>query len=163
MSRQKVQIVRDYLKNYHMEDRLMEFHESSATVELAAQVLQVEPARIAKSISLKSGDGCVIIVAAGDAKIDNSKFKTELGMKAKLLPLEEVEPLTGYPVGGVCPFANPSSAEVYCDVSLRRFSEVYPAGGSDSSCVRLTCEELFQVSRSKKWVDVCKNWESQEA
>lgn len=142
-----------------MGGRLQEFDVSSATVELAAQALGVEPARIAKSISLKSGEGCVIIVAAGDAKIDNAKFKAEFGMKAKMLAPEEVEPLTGYPIGGVCPFDNPGSARVYCDVSLRRFGEIYPAGGNASSCVRLSCDELFEVSESEKWVDVCKNWE----
>lgn len=154
-----VQRVRNYLGKYQMEDRLQEFEVSSATVELAAQALGVEEARIAKSISLKSEDGCVIIVAAGDAKIDNGKFKAEFGMKAKMLAPDEVEQLTGYAIGGVCPFDNPASAKVYCDVSLRRFDIIYPAGGSSSSCVKLTCDELSEVSNSAKWVDVCKNWE----
>jgi prolyl-tRNA editing enzyme YbaK/EbsC (Cys-tRNA(Pro) deacylase) len=153
--------VREYLKQYHKEDRLLEFSVSSATVELAAQALNVEPARIAKSISLKYGDGCIIIVTAGDAKIDNAKFKAEFGVKAKMLAPEEVEPLTGYQIGGVCPFGNPDTAKVYCDSSLRRFDEIYPAGGSSSSCVKLTCEELFTVSDSIKWVNVCKNWQEQ--
>ena len=156
-----IEQVREYLKQYHMEDRLLEFTVSSATVELAALALNVEPARIAKSISLKYADGCVIIVTAGDAKIDNAKFKAEFGVKAKMLSLEEVEPLTGYQIGGVCPFGNPNSAKVYCDFSLRRFSEIYPAGGSASSCVKLTCDELFDISKSIQWVDVCKNWQEQ--
>ena len=154
-----VERVKTYLEQYHMESRLQEFEVSSATVELAAQALNVEPARIAKSISLKDKEGCVIIVAAGDTKIDNSKFKAEFGMKATMLAPCEVESLTGYQIGGVCPFGNPASAAVYCDVSLRRFEEIYPAGGSASSCVKLTCNELFEVSKSIKWVDVCKNGE----
>ncbi len=153
-----VERVKDYLKAFHMEDRLREFTVSSATVELAAQALGTEPARIAKSISLEDKQGCIIIVAAGDAKIDNAKFKAEFGIKAKMLAAEEVEPLTGYRIGGVCPFGNPPGARVYCDASLRRFDEIFPAGGSSNSCVRLSCEELFTVSRSMKWVDVCKNW-----
>lgn len=154
-----VEKVRNYLKQYYMESRLQEFEVSSATVELAAQALNVEPARIAKSISLQDGQGCVIIVAAGDAKVDNSKFKAEFGMKAKMLAPDEVEPLTGYQIGGVCPFGNPVGVKVYCDISLKRFEEIYPAGGSANSSVKLNCNELFQISNSVKWVDVCKNWE----
>lgn len=154
--------VRKYLEQFQMQDRLQEFEVSSATVELAAQALGVEPARIAKSISLHKGDGCVIVVAAGDAKVDNVKFKTEFGEKARMLKPEEVEPMTGYRIGGVSPFANPDCAEVYCDVSLQRFDAVYPAGGTSSSCVRLSCEELSNLSGNKKWVDVCKNWSETE-
>lgn len=154
-----VEQVKKYLEEYGLENRVREFDVSSATVELAAQALGVEPARIAKSISLKSEDGCVIVVAAGDTKVDNAKFKQEFGMKAKMLSPEEVEPLTGYRIGGVCPFGNPDCAKIYCDVSLRRFSQIYPAAGSSNSCVRLTCDELFESSRSLKWVDVCKGWE----
>ncbi len=155
-----VERVKNYLRPYGMEDRVREFPVSSATVELAAQALQVEPARIAKSISLHDGgSGCLIIVMAGDAKIDNAKFKAEFGYKAKMLKLEEVKPLTGYAVGGVCPFGNPPGAKVYCDVSLKRFQTVYPAAGSANSCVRLSCDELSDVSGSLKWVDVCKGWE----
>ncbi len=151
--------VREYLKRYHMQDRMREFPVSSATVELAAQALNVEPARIAKSISLEYNGGCVIIVAAGDAKIDNAKFKAEFGIKARMLAPENVEAQTGYRVGGVCPFDNPESAKIYCDCSLQCFQEVFPAAGSSNSCVRLTCEELFDLSKSLKWVDVCKNWQ----
>lgn len=151
--------VAQYLSQSHMEDRLRVFESSSATVELAAQVLGVEPARIAKSISLHLGEGCVIVVAAGDTKIDNAKFKTEFGEKARMLKAEEVEPMTGYPIGGVCPFDNPPGAQVYCDVSLQRFDTVYPAGGSADSCVKLSCDELSELGKSKKWVDVCKGWD----
>ncbi len=154
-----IERVREYLKEYGFEERLQEFSVSSATVELAAQALDVEPARIAKSISLEGDGGCIIVVAAGDAKIDNAKFKAEFGIKAKMLSPEAVEPLTGYPIGGVCPFDNPAAAKVYCDASLKRFTTVYPAGGSANSCVKLSCGELFEVSRSIRWVDVCKNWQ----
>lgn len=152
--------VEKYLAQYDLADRLHVFSVSSATVELAAKALNVEPARIAKSISFHdSENGCLIIVTAGDVKIDNAKFKAEFGYKAKMLKYEEVEPMTGYIVGGVCPFDNPPMAKVYCDVSLKRFDRVFPAGGSNDSCVDLTCEELFQISKSIKWVDVCKNRE----
>ena len=157
-----VERVRAYLKQYGMEDRLRDFPVSSATVELAARALEVEAARIAKSISFHLGEGCAVIVTAGDAKIDNARFKAEFGVKARMLAPEEVEALTGYPVGGVCPFDNPPCARIYCDVSLRRFGEIFPAGGSANSCVRLTCDELFRVSHSIKWVDVCKNWKEAE-
>lgn len=155
--------VRQYLSQYSMQERLREFPVSSATVELAAQALGVEPARIAKSISLSHGDGCIIIVTAGDAKVDNSKYKAEFGIKAKMLRPEEVEPLTGYRIGGVCPFDNPPGAEIFCDVSLRRFETVYPAGGSANSCVVLSCDELFRLSKCTRWVDVCKGWTGAEA
>lgn len=152
-----VEKVRECLARYGMESRLREFPVSSATVELAARALGVEPGRIAKSISFYSGpDACLIIVTAGDEKIDNKKFRAEFGFKAKMLEGEDVERLTGFCAGGVSPFANPPCAQVYCDVSLRRFSEIYPAGGSDSSCVKLTCGELALVSGSRKWVDVCR-------
>ena len=155
-----VERVKKYLETYGLEDRVREFPVSSATVELAAEALHVEPALIAKSISLHDdGDNCLIIVVAGDAKIDNAKFKAEFGYKARMLKFEEVEPLTGYAVGGVCPFGNPAGAKVYCDASLKRFQTVYPAAGSSNSCVRLSCDELFKASGSRKWVDVCKGWE----
>lgn len=160
-----VETVEQYLSLHHMKDRLQIFDTSSATVELAAQALNVEPARIAKSISLYSGEGsgCIIIVAAGDAKVDNTRFKAEFGCKAKMLAAEDVQPMTGYPIGGVCPFANPAGVKVYCDVSLRRFDTVFPAAGSTNSCVSLTCDELVSLSESVKWVDVCKNWDRPES
>lgn len=151
--------VKKYLTRFSMQERLKEFPVSSATVELAAKALGVEPARIAKTISFRREEDCILIVTAGDAKIDNAKFKAEFGFKAKMLGAEEVEPLTGYRIGGVCPFDNPPQAQVYCDVSLKRFEIIFPAGGSKSSCVVLSCDELFRLSNSVKWVDVCKNWE----
>lgn len=157
-----VEKVKNYLARCGLEDRVQEFPVSSATVELAAKALNVEPARIAKSISFYEKDGgCLIIVAAGDAKIDNAKFKAEFGFKAKMLSRDDVEPMTGYRIGGVCPFDNPPSAKVYCDCSLRRFQTVFPAAGSANSCVRLTCGELFTASHGVRWVDVCKNWKDE--
>jgi prolyl-tRNA editing enzyme YbaK/EbsC (Cys-tRNA(Pro) deacylase) len=153
-----VEKVRHYLVQYGMENRILEFSVSSATVDLATQALNTEPARIAKSISFyDNADGCLIIVTAGDVKIDNKKFKAEFGYKARMLSANDVENLTGYRIGGVCPFDNPPGAKVYCDVSLRRFDKVYPAGGSSNSCVELTCDELAHISGNLKWVDVCKD------
>lgn len=155
-----VEKVKHFLARFGLEDRLKEFPVSSATVELAAQALHTDPARIAKSISFyDSADECLLIVTAGDMKIDNKKFKAEFGHKAKMLSAADVERLTGYRIGGVCPFGNPAGTKVYCDVSLQRFDKVYPAGGSSSSCVELTCEELARISGSRKWVDVCKSME----
>lgn len=154
-----VEKVKQYLAQFSMQDRLREFPVSSATVELAANALETEPARIAKTISFQDKEGCILIVTSGDAKIDNTKFKAEFGFKAKMLSAEEVEPLTGYRIGGVCPFDNPPGAKVYCDCSLKRFETIFPAGGSANSCVALSCEELSRLSHSERWVDVCKNWE----
>lgn len=156
-----IETVKRYLEPYGVADRVQEFSVSSATVELAAQALGVEPARIAKTISLQADNGCILVVAAGDAKIDNGKFKAEFHRKAKMLNAEEVLPLTGHPVGGVCPFANPNTAAVYCDISLKRFATVFPACGTANSAIELNCEELFRYSHSLKWVDVCKNWETE--
>ncbi len=153
--------VKEYLKQFGRENEVQEFEVSSATVELAAQALHTEPARIAKTISLKSLDGCILVVTAGDSKIDNVKFKAEFGAKAKMLSPEEVEPLTGYTIGGVCPFGNPDTAKVYLDVSMKRFQTVFPAGGSANSAIELTCDDLFQISRAIKWVDVCKGWQQE--
>ena len=151
-----IEKVREYLKPYQKDSQIQEFAVSSATVELAAQALQTDPARIAKTISLKDDDGCILVVAAGDGKIDNAKFKAEFHRKAKMLSADEVEPLTGHQIGGVCPFANPESARVFLDVSLKRFATVFPACGSSNSAIELTCEELFDISHAEKWVDVCK-------
>lgn len=151
--------VKQYLSRFSMQDRLREFPVSSATVDLAAKALNAEPARIAKTISLRREGGCILVVTSGDTKINNAKFKSEFGFKARLLSPEEVEPLTGYRIGGVCPFDNPPGAQVYCDVSLKRFDTIYPAGGSANSCVALSCEELFSLSKSVRWIDVCKSRE----
>lgn len=155
-----VEIVKEYLKQYGKDGGVQEFDVSSATVELAAQALNIAPERIAKTISLKDDSGCILIVAAGDAKIDNSKFKAEFQKKAAMLKPEETIELTGHAVGGICPFANPEGAKAYLDVSLKRFETVYPACGSSNSAIELTLDELEQCSRSIKWVDVCKNWNS---
>lgn len=156
MSTQKV---REYLKNFNLEDRVMEFEVSSATVELAAQAVGVEPARIAKSMSFKNGDGAVLVVTAGDAKIDNRKFKDFFHMKASMLSPEEALKFTGYAVGGVCPFDNPKELSVFLDISMKRFETVFPAAGTASSAVKLTCGELEKTSQAVQWVDVCKGWE----
>lgn len=154
--------VKEYLGARGLADRVQTFDVSSATVELAAAALGTEPARIAKTISLRLGEGCLLVIAAGDAKIDNSRYKAEFHTKAVMLRGDEVLPMTGHPVGGVCPFANPDGVRVVCDESLRRFDIVYPAAGTASSAVRLTCEELFEASNAEKWVDVCKGWREEE-
>lgn len=150
--------VREYLKTYHKDQDIRELTMSSATVELAAQALSVEPARIAKTLSFhgNAANGCILIVTAGDAKIDNAKFKKYFGLKAKMLEAEDVSQLTGHDVGGVCPFANPSHVSVYLDVSLKRFDLVYPACGSANSAIGLTPEELETCSQPVDWIDVCK-------
>lgn len=154
--------VRSYLSCYGKEGEVIEFEVSSATVALAAEAVGVIPARIAKTISFANKDGCILIVAAGDAKIDNGKYKAQFGLKATMLTPDEALRLTGHAVGGVCPFAieNPQVA-VYTDISLKRFDTVYPAAGSSNSTVRLSCEELFTLSGSLGWVDVCKGWQEQ--
>ena len=141
------------------EGDILEFPVSSATVELAAQAVGVIPARIAKTLSFLVDGVCVLIVAAGDAKIDNSKYKGFFHTKAKMLTQEQAREMTGHAVGGVCPFGidNPA-VTAYLDVSLRRFDTVYPAAGNAASAVRLNCEELFALSNSAGWIDVCKNW-----
>jgi len=154
-----IEMVREYLKGYNLDDRIKEFSVSSATVELAAEALGCEGKRIAKTISLKSDDGCILVVTAGDSKIDNHKFKETFGIKAKMLTPDEVIELCGHAVGGVCPFAVKDTAKVYTDVSLKRFDIVYPAAGTSNSAVELKLEELFEASKSLGWVDVCKAWE----
>jgi len=152
--------VREYLKKWNMEDRIREFDVSSATVELAAKALNCEPKRIAKSIALKAADeGAILIVAAGDAKIDNSKFKAKFRMKLKMLSPDEALMLVGHPVGGVCPFAVNEGVKTYLDVSLKRFETVFPACGSSNSAIEMTIEELEKCSNCIEWVDVCKDWE----
>ena len=146
-----------YLKQYNKDKDIMEFSTSSATVELAAETLGVIPARIAKSLAFKSETSCILIITAGDMKIDNKKFRDEFSIKAKMLSADEVKDITGHEVGGVCPFGlkNPD-IRVYCDESMKRFRTVFPACGSSNSAIELTCEELFEISKSLKWVDVCK-------
>ena len=151
-----IEKARAHLKKHGLEDRIQEFTVSSATVVLAAQALHCEPARIAKSLSFEKGEGAMLVIAAGDARIDNPKFKQRFGMKAKMLSAEKVEPLIGHGVGGVCPFGVNEGVEIYLDESLRRFETVYPAAGTPSSAVHLTLEELERASEAIDWVDVCK-------
>ena len=151
-----IEKVREYFKKWNMEDRILEFDVSSATVELAAQALHCEGARIAKTLSFHVGDQAILIVTAGDTKIDNAKYKATFGTKAKMLSFEEVEPLIGHGVGGVCPFGIKEGVKVYLDESMKRFQTVFPACGSSNSAIELTISELEQYSGYERWVDVCK-------
>ena len=151
-----IEKVREYFKKWKMEDRILEFDVSSATVELAAQALHCEGARIAKTLSFHVGDQAILIVTAGDTKIDNAKYKATFGTKAKMLSFEEVEPLIGHGVGGVCPFGINDGVKVYLDESMKRFQTVFPACGSANSAIELTIPEMEQYSGYEKWVDVCK-------
>ncbi len=151
-----IERVREYFKKWGRDADILEFDTSSATVEMAAQTLGVEPGLIAKTLSFKTEEGAMLILAAGDARIDNSKFKAEFGRKAKMLTPEEVLQYTGHAVGGVCPFGLAASLPVYLDISLKQFAYVYPACGSSNSAIKLTCDELEQYANSSKWVDVCK-------
>ncbi len=153
-----VEKVRKYLAQWGKEEEVKEFDASSATVELAALALDTEEKRIAKTLAFADGEGAVLVVTAGDAKIDNRLFKETFKMKAKMLDPESLYTLTGYKVGGVCPFAIPSGVPIYLDESLRRFESVYPACGSANSAIKLGVEELFEISRATSWVDVCKGW-----
>lgn len=152
-----VEKVREYFKKYKIENRIQEFEESSATVELAANVLKCEPSRIAKTLSFKVEDKPILIVVSGDMKIDNSKYKAQFNKKAKMLSKDEVLELIGHPVGGVCPFAINNGVDVYLDESLKRFETVYPACGSSNSVIELTIKELEIYSNYIAWIDVCKS------
>ena len=154
-----VERVKEYFRGKGIEKRILEFDVSSATVELAAEALHCAGKRIAKTLSFHVGDRIVLIVTAGDVKIDNQKYKARFGAKARMLSCEEAEPLTGHPVGGVCPFAVNAGVDVYLDESLRRFGTVFPACGSSNSAIELTPDELEEHSDSLGWVDVCKGWE----
>ena len=157
-----IEKVRSYFQQFGIENRILEFPVSSATVELAAKALNVEGARIAKTLSFKLGDRILLIVCAGDAKVDNRRYKDEFGGKASMLSHDEAASRVGHAVGGVCPFAVPESVEVYLDASLKRFQTVYPAAGSSNSAIEMTMEELEKYSRCRKWVDVCKAWRPEE-
>ncbi|OUN80812.1 EbsC protein [Flavonifractor sp. An52] len=156
-----IETCRAYLRQRGYEDRIQEFDVSSATVELAAQAVGCEPAHIAKTLSFLHEDGAVLIVCAGDAKIDNSKFKAQFHHKATMLTPEQVEAFTGHQIGGVCPFGitHPNTV-TYLDISLQRFDTIYPAAGNAASAVRLNCDELAQLSNSAGWIDVCKGWQA---
>ena len=149
--------VKQYLQKFGLDGRIRVLEQSSATVELAAQALGCEPCRIAKTLSFSVGGGAVLVVAAGDAKVDNHKFKEFFGTKAKMLSPAEAETLVGHAVGGVCPFAVNEGVSVYLDESLRRFATVFPACGSSNSAIELTCEKLERCAdHCKGWADVCK-------
>ena len=148
---------KEYLKGYGLENNIMEFNTSSATVEEAAKALNCEEKEIAKTLSFLVNDEPILIVVAGDKKIDNPKYKAEFNTKAKMIPFDEVEGYTGHKPGGVCPFGIKENVKVYLDDSLKRFNVIYPACGSSNSAVKLTIEELEKVSNYEKWIDVCKN------
>lgn len=154
-----IEKVRAYFEQQGIGDRVREFEVSSATVELAAQALGCQPCRIAKSLSFLVEGRAVLVVAAGDARIDNPRYKAQFGTKAKMLTPEEAETLVGHAVGGVCPFAVNEGVEVYLDVSLKRFETVFPACGSSNSAIELSIPELEKFSGYSGWIDVCKGWE----
>jgi len=156
--------VREHLGRFGFGERVMEFEISTATVAEAAEAVGVIPARISKTLSVHGEDGgCMLILMAGDARLDNKKFRARFGFKPHMLTHEEALEYTGHAVGGVCPFAIPEDIPVYLDVSMKRFDTVYPAAGSSASCARLTCEELEACSGALGWVDVCKGWEQEDA
>jgi len=151
-----IEKVREYFRQYGMEQRIQEFEVSSATVELAAQALNCEPCRIAKTLSFMLEEGPILIVTAGDMKIDNGKYKALFGKKAKMLTVDEVSDLIGHAVGGVTPFGINEGIKVYLDESMKRFETVFPACGSSNSAIELTIDELEYYSKSVAWIDVCK-------
>lgn len=154
-----IEKVRAYFRNYGLEDRILEFSVSSATVELAAQALNCEPSWIGKTLSFNVGGAPVLVVVSGDARIDNAKYKARFGVKAKMLSYDDAGALIGHAVGGICPFAVNEGVRVYLDESLRRFKTVYPAAGSGNSAIPLSIPELEQYSDCEDWVDVCKGWQ----
>jgi len=151
--------VKEYFRQFGMEDRILEFEVSSATVDLAAAALNCEGKRIGKTLSFHVNEDVVLVLVAGDARIDNKKFKAAFATKAKMLAFEEAEPLIGHAVGGVCPFAVNEGVKVYLDISLKRFETVFPACGSSNSAIELTIPEVEKYSGFIEWVDVCKDWE----
>ena len=154
--------VREYFAQFGMADQVLEFETSSATVELAAQAVGVIPARIAKSLSFKVDGKAILIIAAGDAKVDNAKFKAHFHTKAKMLTPDEVTDLIGHAIGGVCPFAIKEEVEVYLDESMRRFDTVFPAAGSGNSAIQLTCDQMEQYAQYfVAWGDFCKGWQEE--
>lgn len=154
--------VKAHFREWNREDDVMEFESSSATVEQAAEVIGVIPARIAKTLSFRGeGEIAILIVAAGDAKIDNKKFRQHFGFKARMLTPDEVLEQTGHMIGGVCPFGLKNDLDIYLDVSMKRFTTLFPACGSTNSAIELNLEELTKYSSAKEWVDVCKGWEEE--
>lgn len=163
-----IDIAKNYLKTHGLDDRIKEFEQSSATVELAAKAAGVIPARICKTLSFKElagseETGAVLVCAAGDTRIDNRKFKDFFGFKGKMLSPDQVLEFTNHEIGGVCPFGiDEEKTKVYADVSLKRFDTVFPACGSDNSAIEMTPEELFQYSNAISWIDVCKDWQEED-
>ncbi len=153
-----IEKVKEYFKTFGIEDKILEFPVSSATVELAAAALNCEPKRIAKTLSFMGKETAILIVVAGDARIDNAKYKAEFGLKAKMLSPDEVDSLIGHKIGGVCPFGINDNVSVFLDESLKRFETVFPACGSSNSAIKLTIPELEKYSNYQKWVSVCKDW-----
>ena len=151
-----IEKVREYLKKFGLDNKIMEFDVSSATVKEAAIALNCKEQEIAKTLSFIVNDRPVLVVTAGDSKVDNSKFKTKFNVKAKMIPFDDVERLVGYAVGGVCPFGVNEDVDVFLDESLKRFDTVYPACGSSNSAIKLSIEELEKASNYKEWIDVCK-------
>ncbi len=153
-----IEKVREHFKTLGIEDRIMEFEVSSATVELAAEAVGTEPARICKTLSFQKPEGgCILVQTAGDGKVNNGKFKRHFGFKPKMLTAEEVLEYTGHAVGGVCAFAiDNEQVDIYADVSMQRFETVFPACGSSNSAIEFTCDELMKYSNAKGWIDVCK-------
>ena len=157
-----IESVKEHFRNWGREGDIMEFSTSSATVQEAADTIGVIPARIAKTLSFRGeGEDPILVVAAGDAKIDNKKFRHTFGFKARMLSPEEVLEQTGHVIGGVCPFGLKKKLDVFLDVSLKRFHTVFPACGSTNSAIELTNDELEQYSSAKDWVDVCKGWQEE--
>ena len=153
-----IEKVKEFFRKFGIENRVLELEKSSATVELAAEALGCEPERIAKTLSFSLEDGPILIVVAGDARIDNKKYKQKFQAKAKMLEYNEVEKLIGHAVGGVCPFGINEGVKVYLDESLKRFDVVFPAAGSENGAIELTIEELEKYSGALEWIDVCKDW-----
>lgn len=154
-----IERVRAYLQPFGIADRILEPEQSSATVELAAQAVGCEPARIAKTLSFHVGEQVVLILMAGDAKVDNHKYKEQFGCKARMLGFDEAEELTGHAPGGICPFGIKDGIDVYLDISMKRFDTVFPAAGSSNSAIEMNMEELEKYSAGKGWIDVCKGWQ----
>ena len=157
-----IDAVKKHFIQYDRDNDILEFEISSATVELAAKALGVTEARIAKTLSFKNDDTAILIVTAGDTKIDNKKFKQQFGFKARMLSFEQVLEFTGHEIGGVCPFGLKTNLPIYLDISMKRFESVFPACGSNNSAIELTCEELEEYTRFDSWIDICKNWDNEK-
>ncbi|MEK4527076.1 YbaK/EbsC family protein [Paenibacillus sp. BGI2013] len=153
-----IEKVKDFFKQYGMDSEIIEFEVSSATVDLAATALDCEPERIAKTLSFMVNGQAVLVVAAGDAKVDNKKFKEYFKTKAKMLSPDEAIDMVGHAIGGVCPFAIKNEVSVCLDISLKRFETIYPACGSSNSAIELTIKQLEKYSSYSEWIDVCKGW-----